>query len=145
VQPAEAELLAEALRAAVDVLGHGFFRESQTEGRFAVGETLEFAENHGFAATRWERIESGDEDLDPLRGLKRPGNIGLILYDAQPRQISYRLDGRPTAAAEQVQRHVARDPEEKRLGGSDWLPRTRFPNSQVGLLHDIVDVPHGRK
>jgi len=35
--------------------------------------------------------------------------------------------------------------EKKRLGGPDRLHRLPSPNAQIGFLHDIVDIPDGRK
>lgn len=41
-----------------------------------------------------------------------------------------------------VECQIARDAEEEGLGRVDRVPRPRLPNSQVGLLHHIVNIPH---
>jgi hypothetical protein len=134
-----------AAHAAVNLLLHRRLGNAETLGDLALGEMLELAEQDDFPATRGQRIERLREQRDLLaqRGGRR--RVRALGENGQRRQIGHSHKGRNLFAAREIERHMARHLEEKRLGRGDGLRGARLPDAQVGFLHDVVHIAHGGK
>ncbi len=107
------ELLTEALHPAVDVLGHGFFREAELHGGVTVGKALEFAEDHELALAVRKCVEGFGEECDTFAGDDPVPDIAAFIYDVQPGEISYLLRLSPAIAPHEIEGDVAGDAKQK--------------------------------
>jgi len=139
------EFLAETLHPAVDVLGHGFFRETELHGGVTVGKALEFAEDHELALALRKGVERFGEECDTFAGDDPVPDIVAFIYDVQPGEISYLLQRSPAVAPHEIERDIAGDAKQKSARRLDRLGGGGPPDAEVGFLHDVVDVAHGGK